>query len=193
MDRKSSIDGAVQNLISVLFPIIDGFIIKHGDKGWEIFCQKFGTTEKYFQDTNEALEGISLASLGASGSAEEARILMGEFVKRTLEGRPMPEGLQLWVSQGLINILKGETSAIKAFGMKSKPGPQKSLSEKIQIACYLKHRRNHVKFEEAEVQTGARFNTDPRNASKTAASIIIPEISDLTLETLSRIDLSPLF
>lgn len=183
----------LQLMINAVLIGADFLIQMHGDEGWKIFVLHWF---KFSEDSDKTVAGKkSLLKIISEndGSYQSNWLLLNEFADRALLDQHIPKELNHWVAKRLRKILDGETAA-KVFNLKKKRGKQVEFSEKLELACYVQYLRNQGKtYEVACAEGGEKWDIDPRTVGNWIEGIKIPNVSNKTLETLSRIGFYPLF
>lgn len=172
----------------------DPYINKLGDEGWSAFCTQFRKAIE-LADADLKLNESTLAKIVKQSKLDhdDTSWIVNEYIDRVQQKLPVPRELELLIAMGLDDLVnnKGQDAI---FNLKRKPGKDRKFSDKLQACCYFKYLQNEgATYEDASFQCAERWNIDPRTVSRWASEIPLPDVSSVTLETLSRISLSPLF
>lgn len=183
----------LQLMIDAILIGADPYMQKYGDEGWLTFVPIYLKAAKFADDSTLGDKPLLKIISDKDNSYLSNWCLMSDFIEKTYLNQPIPDELGLWVAKGLRQILQGKTAA-KAFGIKKKGGRQIEFSEKLKVACKIQYLRNQGKsYEDACADVGEEIEKDARTVGNWIENIRIPNVSNKTLEALSRIGFYPLF
>ncbi len=191
-DNKAEFN-ELQTVLEMLLPAVDSFILKLGDDGWQSFVPIWRKIVDDTHDTTLISEKTILRAI-SSGETDYSTgaMLIDEYIRRVKRSKPMIKELELWIANKLEEVLDGKT-AKEAFGLKKKRGTQSDLNKRFKVACYFQLLRNEkISRERAIFSCAEKWEVDPDTISRWLKGIKVPKVSNKTLESLSRIDLSPL-